>query len=147
MKLLAAGENFVESRDPARKIEIMPDWYALVNSDASKALLEQEHIRKEFESAFSEGLICARASNATKTVRNICCILNKMPFFHVDADIRKAKTLSSEFYTDERYFELSKKMIFARTWQFAGHADDIVGLQPLTILPDPSGATPAFQSR
>ena len=28
--------------------------------------------------------------------------------FEIDPDIRKAKTLVSDFYTDDRYFELSK---------------------------------------
>jgi choline monooxygenase len=55
--------------------------------------------------------------------------------FEIDADIRKARTLSSEFYTDEDYFEVSKEKIFARTWQFVGRAADVAGLQPLTLLP------------
>lgn len=56
--------------------------------------------------------------------------------FDVDPDIRKAKTLASDFYTDEHYFELSKEKIFARTWQFLGKADEFDGLKPATILPD-----------
>lgn len=55
--------------------------------------------------------------------------------FEIDPDIRKAKTLVSDFYTDERYFELSKEKIFARTWQFLGRAADIRDLQPITLLP------------
>jgi len=55
--------------------------------------------------------------------------------FHIDQDIRNAKTLPSEFYTDERFFELSKEKIFARTWQFAGRAADLATLTPLTLLP------------
>lgn len=58
-----------------------------------------------------------------------------MPQFEIDPDIRKAKTLPSEFYTDERYFELSKKRIFSRTWQFAGRANDVESLKPITLLP------------
>jgi choline monooxygenase len=58
-----------------------------------------------------------------------------MTFFQVDPDIRMAKTLPSEFYTDERFFELSKDRIFARTWQFAGREDEFDGLRPLTLLP------------
>lgn len=38
----------------------------------------------------------------------------------VDPDIRKAETLPTEFYTGKDYFELSKKKIFASTWQFIG---------------------------
>lgn len=54
----------------------------------------------------------------------------------VDADIRKAKTLSSDFYTDARYFEESKEKIFARSWQFAGSVDEVENLKPLNVLPD-----------
>lgn len=55
--------------------------------------------------------------------------------FDIDPDIRKARTLASEFYTDERYFELSKERIFARTWQFMGRASELDVLTPQTILP------------
>jgi choline monooxygenase len=58
-----------------------------------------------------------------------------MSTFEIDPDIRKAHTLASEFYTDERYFEESKEKIFARTWQFAGRTDDVNGLVPFTLLP------------
>lgn len=54
--------------------------------------------------------------------------------FFVDPDIRRAKTLSSSFYTDERFFELSKEKIFARTWQFAGRLDEFDSLRPVTLL-------------
>lgn len=55
--------------------------------------------------------------------------------FEIDPDIRKAKTLDTDFYTDERYFELSKEKIFARSWQFLGHASEVSRLKPFTILP------------
>jgi len=55
--------------------------------------------------------------------------------FEVDPDIRKAKTLTSDFYADERYFEASKERIFARSWQFLGHRSEFGGLKPVTILP------------
>ena len=58
-----------------------------------------------------------------------------MSIFEIDPDIRKAKTLASEFYTDERFFELSKEKIFARTWQFLGKANEFDGLKPATLLP------------
>lgn len=58
-----------------------------------------------------------------------------MRIFEVDPDIRKAKTLSSDFYTDEAYFELSKEKIFTRSWQFLGKADEFSKLKPATILP------------
>jgi len=58
-----------------------------------------------------------------------------MSDFHIDPDIRKAKTLASEFYTDERYFDLSREKIFAQTWQFLGHANGLNVLTPITLLP------------
>jgi len=54
--------------------------------------------------------------------------------FFVDPDIRQAKTLPSSFYTDGRFFELSKEKIFARTWQFAGRLDEFESLRPVTLL-------------
>lgn len=57
-----------------------------------------------------------------------------MALFEVDADIRRARTLSSEFYTDEPNFEVSKQKIFERTWQFLGHRDEVEGLKPATLL-------------
>ena len=58
-----------------------------------------------------------------------------MTNFFIDPDIRKAKTLPSDFYIDERNFEVSKEKIFARTWQFAGRVDEFESLKPLTLLP------------
>ncbi len=61
-----------------------------------------------------------------------------MQNFFVDEDIRKASTISSEFYTSETCFELSKEKIFAKTWQFIGDTDEIRlsgQLVPQTILP------------
>ncbi len=58
-----------------------------------------------------------------------------MTVFHIHPDIRKAKTLSSDFYTDEQYFELAKEKIFARTWQFAGTEGEVCNLKPVDILP------------
>lgn len=59
-----------------------------------------------------------------------------MAIFEIEQDIRKAKTLASEFYTDARYFELSKEKIFARSWQFLCRADEFETLKPITLLPD-----------
>jgi choline monooxygenase len=58
-----------------------------------------------------------------------------MARFEIDPDIRKAKTLGADFYTDPAYFELSKERIFARTWHFLGRSDEIETLLPATILP------------
>lgn len=57
-----------------------------------------------------------------------------MPRFEIDADIRKARTLPSEFYTDVQNFELSKEKIFARTWQSVGTANEVESLKPVTLL-------------
>lgn len=46
-----------------------------------------------------------------------------MSLFKIDSDISLAETLPSEFYTDDKYFELSKKNIFERTWQYAGDTE------------------------
>jgi|SRR5688572_2601130 choline monooxygenase len=58
-----------------------------------------------------------------------------MTMFEVDPDIRKAKTLSSDFYTDPQYFEASKEKIFARCWQFLCHEHEIESLKPVHLLP------------
>lgn len=57
-----------------------------------------------------------------------------MPEFEIDPAIRKARTLPSRFYAEEKYFELSKEKVFSRTWQFA-LVDDDHNLGPLTLLP------------
>lgn len=57
-----------------------------------------------------------------------------MSIFNIDSDIRRAETLSSEFYTEKRYFHESKEKIFARSWQLVGHADETTNLAPRTIL-------------
>jgi len=58
-----------------------------------------------------------------------------MSGFEIDPDIKKAKTLSAEFYTDTQYFEMSRERIFARTWHFVGREDEVAGLKPVTLLP------------
>lgn len=40
--------------------------------------------------------------------------------FFVDHDIKKAKTLPSSFYTDQKVFENMKEQIFLKSWQFIG---------------------------
>lgn len=56
--------------------------------------------------------------------------------FNIDPDIRKAKTLSADFYTDPEFFELSKEKIFARSWQFLCHESEIESLWPAMLLPN-----------
>jgi choline monooxygenase len=58
-----------------------------------------------------------------------------MPNFEIDEDIRRAWTLPSEFYTDSEYFELSKELIFARSWQFVCREDEVRSLRPSVLLP------------
>lgn len=55
--------------------------------------------------------------------------------FDIDPDICKARTISAEFYSSEEMFELSKERIFARTWQFAGRAEELSALDPIDLLP------------
>ena len=62
-------------------------------------------------------------------------ISDQTPSFEIDADIRKAKSLPSEFYIDPLYFELSKEKIFARSWLFAGHRDEPGNIRPFALLP------------
>jgi choline monooxygenase len=58
-----------------------------------------------------------------------------MNIFDIDPDIRRAETLVSDFYTDEKYFHESKEKIFARSWQFVDHADQIsTDVHPYTLL-------------
>lgn len=58
-----------------------------------------------------------------------------MSVFEIDRDIRRAKTLASEFYTDSAYFQLSKQKIFAPSWQFLAHENEFSGVFPVVILP------------
>src|ERR1700752_3124867 len=43
--------------------------------------------------------------------------------FFIDANIAKAKTIDTDYYTLPHYYELSKEKIFAQSWQFIGDAD------------------------
>lgn len=58
-----------------------------------------------------------------------------MTDFTIDPDIRRAKTLPSSFYTEDRFFELAKEKVFARSWHFAGRLDEFENLKPVTLLP------------
>lgn len=57
VRALAAGEKFVESREPNAVVEIMNDWLGLVERDPAGALAEQLRIRREFQAAIGRGLI------------------------------------------------------------------------------------------
>lgn len=45
--------------------------------------------------------------------------------FHVDEDIKKAKTLPSSFYKSREVFEKLKEKIFLRSWHFIGDTDSV----------------------
>lgn len=57
-----------------------------------------------------------------------------MSVFDINPDIRRAETISSEFYTNEKYFHESKEKIFARSWQLVGTTDEINNLKPFNLL-------------
>ncbi|HLI93078.1 MAG TPA: aromatic ring-hydroxylating dioxygenase subunit alpha, partial [Puia sp.] len=61
-----------------------------------------------------------------------------MPRFTVDADISRAKTLDTAFYTDPELFLLAKEKLFIPSWQFIGDASLVASpcdAYPLTLLP------------
>lgn len=58
-----------------------------------------------------------------------------MAAFEIDPDIRRAKTIPSEFYLEPRFFELSKERIFARSWHLLCHENEVDGLFSATLLP------------
>jgi choline monooxygenase len=57
--------------------------------------------------------------------------------FEINTDIRIAKTLSSEFYTDESFFFESREKIFSRSWHYAGTTQEVDNLNPFSILDTP----------
>lgn len=62
-----------------------------------------------------------------------------MPDFFIDANIAKAKTIDTDYYTSEKYFEDSKEKIFAPSWQFIGDTEIIneaANTYPVTLLED-----------
>lgn len=48
-----------------------------------------------------------------------------MSDFFIDPNIAKAKTITTDFYTDPAYFERSKEKIFSPSWQFIGDSDKV----------------------
>ena len=48
-----------------------------------------------------------------------------MATFEVHPDIAEAKTISTDFYLDPKYFKDSKEKIFSHTWHFAGNTDQV----------------------
>lgn len=48
-----------------------------------------------------------------------------MSIFNIHPDIAKAKTIATDFYLKDEYFQLSKERIFGASWQFVGDADQV----------------------
>jgi choline monooxygenase len=46
-----------------------------------------------------------------------------MPLFHIDSNIARAKTISTDVYTSEALFEAAKEKIFAPSWHYVAHTD------------------------
>lgn len=48
-----------------------------------------------------------------------------MASFFIDADIAKAKTIDTDFYTQQKFYDEAKEKIFAASWQFIANADKV----------------------
>jgi predicted GNAT superfamily acetyltransferase len=59
VEALALGLSPEALGEPAASVEIPQNWNALVKEDASAARAELLRVRKEFQDAFSAGLVCA----------------------------------------------------------------------------------------
>src|SRR4051794_33524736 len=60
-----------------------------------------------------------------------------MSRFFVNPDIAKAKTIDTDYYTSEIYYEESKEKIFAKSWQLFGDTDKVnepCSAYPFTLL-------------
>lgn len=57
VQALAVGENYSETREPAAKVEVPNEWFSLVAKSTDEALAVQSRIRRDFEAAFSQGLV------------------------------------------------------------------------------------------
>jgi choline monooxygenase len=59
-----------------------------------------------------------------------------MSIFEIDEEIRRARTLHSDFYTEQHYFDEACEKIFAPSWQFLGREYDLENaLTPVDLLP------------
>jgi len=56
-----------------------------------------------------------------------------MALFFVEKDISLAKTIAKDVYLDEKVFAASREKIFARSWQWVGHEDQLS--LPGSLLP------------
>lgn len=57
VEALAAGEQYVDTREPAAEVEVPNDWFVLLAESTDEALASQAQIRADFEAAFAKGLI------------------------------------------------------------------------------------------
>ncbi len=55
---LSKGEKYTEKNEVVRAVEVPKDWNTLVKTDAPHAAAEQTRIKREFQSAFAENLVC-----------------------------------------------------------------------------------------
>lgn len=55
---LSKGQKHEETREIAREIQIPVDWDQLLKQDPKRAIEEQNRIKREFQEAFADGLIC-----------------------------------------------------------------------------------------
>jgi choline monooxygenase len=56
----------------------------------------------------------------------------------IDADIRRARTLPAEFYTDPRWFEAVRERVWRRGWHLIGHVSELPApgaRKPVVLLP------------
>jgi choline monooxygenase len=82
------------------------------------------------------------AVGANKTTQVVCLSMQikaipRMSTFHVDPDIKKAKTISTDFYLHDEHYQASKEKIFAPSWQYIGHLDqftDNLNIHPVVLL-------------
>ena len=58
VKRFAKGENFVGTDEIVKSIVIPTDWDNLVKTNLPKAIAEQTRVKREFQTAFAEKLIC-----------------------------------------------------------------------------------------
>jgi predicted GNAT superfamily acetyltransferase len=63
---LSKGENFAETSEIVKAVEIPNDWNNLVAANPENAVSEQARVKKEFQAAFAENLIC-RAFERSET--------------------------------------------------------------------------------
>ncbi|HEX8286952.1 MAG TPA: GNAT family N-acetyltransferase [Pyrinomonadaceae bacterium] len=55
---LSKGESYEEKGAVVKTISIPADWNHLVVADTARAVGEQERVKREFQAAFADGLIC-----------------------------------------------------------------------------------------